>query len=176
MMAAIAFRQAAYEDFGSVKALFREGIRGMLAAGIEQWDEQYPGEDILESDIKSGCMYVCCLSGAVVSAMAFNEYQDPEYEDVAWQYRQGKTGVIHRVCVHPDAQGKGVAKQMISFMEDRARGMGYACIRLDTFSGNAPALALYRSLGYTYVGDVFFAKGKFHCFEKALAQEAGTGG
>lgn len=41
-------------------------------------------------------------------------------------------------------------------------------VTLDTFLGNPIALSLYHSFGYGYAGDVFFRKGKFHCFEKSL--------
>jgi RimJ/RimL family protein N-acetyltransferase len=55
-----------------------------------------------------------------------------------------------------------------------ARRAGCGALRLDAFTGNAPSLRLYQTLGYEDVGQVRFRKGLFRCFEKALAHAEGS--
>jgi ribosomal protein S18 acetylase RimI-like enzyme len=76
---------------------------------------------------------------------------------------------VHRLCLLPAFQGKGLAKQLMQFAEEYAVKNKYSSIRLDTYSKNFIALNLYDSLKYRRAGDVSFRAGKtFHCFEKML--------
>ncbi|MNN72431.1 putative acetyltransferase [compost metagenome] len=80
---------------------------------------------------------------------------------------------MHRLAVHPEVQGKGIARKLIAFAEEYARQSGYSSIRLDTYSKNTRALALYPSLGYERRGEVFFPHRavSFPVFEKVLIVE-----
>ena len=53
-----------------------------------------------------------------------------------------------------------------------AREGGYSSIRLDTYTANTPALALYERRGYQRTGQIRFANRTlpfpFDCFEKML--------
>ena len=162
------FRKANVEDFHHIKDIFGKALLRMTEMGIDQWDEYYPNEDIIKNDIAKGELFAGYLNGIAVSAIVLNERQDPEYSEINWQYRDGKAGIIHRLCVHPHAQGMGIGRKTVAFIEKEALRLQCRHIRLDTFTNNPSALALYRSLGYQYAGDVMFRKGRFHCFEKSL--------
>lgn len=56
----------------------------------------------------------------------------------------------------------------MEFAEEKAEREGYQAIRLDAFTGNPPALALYDHRGYRKAGTVLFRKGWFFCFEKEI--------
>jgi ribosomal protein S18 acetylase RimI-like enzyme len=55
---------------------------------------------------------------------------------------------IHDVVVLPTARGQGVAKALFREIEAIAAAMGACKVTLEVLSGNAPARALYTSLGY----------------------------
>jgi len=55
---------------------------------------------------------------------------------------------IKRMYVTPAARSKGVAAQLLTALEDAARGLGYTVIRLDTGDRQPHAEALYRRSGY----------------------------
>lgn len=81
--------------------------------------------------------------------------------------------VIHTLCISPRWAGKGKARELVAFCEDRARSLGKGVIRLDTYQGNAPANALYPRLGYRFAGGTeFFFQGFvreiLNCYEKQL--------
>ena len=53
-----------------------------------------------------------------------------------------------RLWVHPDARGFGLARRLMAELEQQARALGYRRLNLDSHTALAPAIALYRSMGY----------------------------
>ena len=62
-------------------------------------------------------------------------------------------GEIKRMFVAPEARGRGVARELLAALEDAARDLGYARVRLDTGPRQPAAEHLYRSAGYTEIAD-----------------------
>ena len=60
---------------------------------------------------------------------------------------------IKRMYVAPSARGRGVARALLAALEDAARELGYARVRLDTGPRQPHAEALYRSAGYRDIAD-----------------------
>src|SRR5213075_3263091 len=87
-------------------------------------------------------------------------------QQVAWSAREPAL-VVHRLCVDPSEQQKGVARQLMDFTESYAASHGYRSVRLDAYSGNPRAVDFYRRRGYREAGIVFFPRrsGPFNCFE-----------
>jgi ribosomal protein S18 acetylase RimI-like enzyme len=78
--------------------------------------------------------------------------------------------IIHRLSVHPEFQGKGVAKEILKFIEACAFENNYSSIRLDAYSGNERALKLYENFGYKKAGQFMYPKRDlpFYCYEKNI--------
>lgn len=62
-------------------------------------------------------------------------------------------GEIKRMYVEPDVRGRGVARRLLAELEDLARDLGHAILRLDTGDRQPHALALYQSAGYSDIDD-----------------------
>ncbi|MEA2247529.1 MAG: hypothetical protein QOH46_2058 [Solirubrobacteraceae bacterium] len=60
---------------------------------------------------------------------------------------------IKRMYVVPHARSRGVARALLGALEDAARGLGYARVRLDTGARQPGARALYERSGYRSVPD-----------------------
>lgn len=142
----------------------------MRANGVEQWDEIYPNPEVLSADIEAGTLHILPADGGPAASIVLNEHQDKEYEDGCWRYTEGKFLVIHRLCVAPLHQGRGVAKRMMRYAEELARKNGYSAIRLDAFSQNPISLRLYQGLGFQKAGTITFRKGLFYLFEKGVME------
>jgi GNAT superfamily N-acetyltransferase len=160
-------RRARKEDIDSIWAVYAEGIRAMKSAGIDQWDEIYPTRKDIARDIADGSMYVLEKGGRILSAVTLDTAAAPEYIDGHWQYDLPYY-VVHRLCVHPESQGKGIAAYTMRLAEERAKGQGLGALRLDAFAQNPAALRLYEKLGYQNVGSVRFRKGRYFLFEKSI--------
>jgi ribosomal protein S18 acetylase RimI-like enzyme len=61
---------------------------------------------------------------------------------------------IRRVGVRPDMQRRGFARTMMQELEDRARGLGFSYLYLDTSISQIAAQKLYQACGYREVGHV----------------------
>jgi ribosomal protein S18 acetylase RimI-like enzyme len=131
------------------------------AQGIHQWTGSYPSLTIIEDDIKGGHLY-CAMSGSqCLGTVSISEAQEPEYSAVPWTDIPGRVIVIHRLAVHPQHQGKGLAGKLMDFAEAYGLDHDYSSIRLDAFSRNRQVLQFYENRGYQKRGEVFFA-GRVH--------------
>jgi predicted GNAT family acetyltransferase len=60
---------------------------------------------------------------------------------------------ISGVCTHPDFRGRGYGAALTMAVAARIRARGDTPF-LHTYAANAPAIALYRSLGFTLVREL----------------------
>ena len=79
--------------------------------------------------------------------------------DLAMPPNQQHRAEVLKLLVHPSARRHGIARALMSALEDVARSQGRTLLTLDTWTGGA-AETLYRSLGYVTVGVIpRFARG-----------------
>jgi GNAT superfamily N-acetyltransferase len=58
------------------------------------------------------------------------------------------TAEIRRMYVAPAARGRGLGRLVLAALEDEARALGYAFVRLETGSAQPEAIRLYASSGF----------------------------
>jgi ribosomal protein S18 acetylase RimI-like enzyme len=75
---------------------------------------------------------------------------------------------IGRMRVHPRFQRRGFGRIVLAHLEDRARVLGYAKLRLDTAVTQTAAQALYQGQGYRAVGRGLLAGLQVIYYEKRL--------
>ena len=75
-----------------------------------------------------------------------------------------EVNVLHLLGVSPAARGRGVGRAIIDKASAMAMERGVKSLRLDTFDNNAPAIALYRSCGFTDHGvyEIHVGRGLIH--------------
>jgi GNAT superfamily N-acetyltransferase len=79
-----------------------------------------------------------------------------------------ETAEVRRIYLAEEARGHGIGRRLLDALEQHARDLGYARVRLTTGDGQPEALGLFRSAGYEEI--VPFTDGAFtrHWMEKAL--------
>ena len=165
-------RSATANDMNAVYAIFHDAIDTMNQEGIPQWDDVYPNPAILDDDLANGELFVTELDdGTVAAAVVLNNVCNDDcradYEAAAWQGPSPYV-LVHRLCVSPHVQNKGVGRTTMLAVEAWARTNGYVAIRLDAFSHNPYALRMYDRLGYQKRGEATWRKGLFYLMEKQL--------
>jgi len=75
---------------------------------------------------------------------------------------------IKRMFVAPDARGQGAARALLHALEDDARRLGYAIVRLDTGPDQPHARRLYESEGYVEIANFNANPVATYFAEKAL--------
>lgn len=164
----INYRLGTIEDLNEINSLVYHAIKEMESKGIKQWDEMYPTQEDFINDIEAEQLYVGLNHTKLVVIYVLNQECDEEYKNGQWKDDKKVFYVIHRLCVNPLFQNKGIARITMEHIEKEAHGKGVKAIRLDVFSKNPYALKLYDACGYCRVGTVEWRKGEFFLMEKYL--------
>ena len=188
------FRPAEKADIPEITALIRAAVDAMEAQGIFQWDSIYPSEAVFLDDAEKGQLFAVVdaaakgaaakdaavkgaaarnvtaerMGGTIAAVYVVNCECDEQYRNAGWKGPEDSFRVIHRLCVHPMYQHRGLGKEILDHIEADLRRQGVQAIRLDAFSRNPYALALYRNQGYTMTGTADWRKGRFFLMEKLL--------
>lgn len=162
------YRRAKIKNVDAVCGIVASAIAEMERNNIFQWDEHYPRRKDFLTDIENKQLFVGEEEDKIAVIFTVNSYYDDQYENGVWKYEGSEFRVIHRLCVAPEFQNRGIAKNTLEYIENKLRAEGVESIRLDVFCANPYALALYRGRGYETVGETEWRKGKFFLMEKKL--------
>jgi len=115
-------------------------VEAMVAEGIEVYGRRLdsPGAPTATAEQMSppgGTFLVIYDDGVAVAGGGIKRLSD----DV---------GEIKRMYVVPEARSRGLARVLLGALEDAARGLGYARVRLDTGPRQPHAQAMYERAGY----------------------------
>ena len=131
--------------------------------------EHYPAADFAAPD---GELVLLLADGEPVAGGAFRRRAEPEVGDPARRTRPGSgphargathsddgaplvaTAELKRIWTHSAHRRRGLARQVLVELEDRAAERGYARIYLTTGPRQPEAAGLYLSAGYTPLFDV----------------------
>jgi len=142
--------------------------KAMIANGIYQWNENYPSYEAFEKDIELNQLWVLKEGRRIIGSVVISDIIDEEYKAIHWLTPNTNNSYIHRLAIHPDYQGKGLAQKLMDFAESYSKENNFISVRLDTFSMNERNNIFYQKRGYQKLGDVYFPKQSehpFHCYE-----------
>ena len=132
----IEFRDAPL-DQGDGRRLL-DGMRAEIAAlyaGVDLDGAQMPRAGASELGPPHGAFLVGYLDGAAVCCGGVKRLDPTACE-------------IKRMFVVPEARGRGIAGQLLTALEERARALGYGAARLDTGPRQPHSRRLYEHRGY----------------------------
>ena len=162
------FRLGTTQDLGLVCLLIKDAIAEMEKNGIYQWDEVYPARSDFEEDIKNNNLYVVFDEDMLIAFYVISGEYDEQYNNAEWKCEADSAYILHRFCVSPKVQNRGIGKKILWHIEHQIKDMGYKSVRLDTFTENPFAQKLYRHNGYESRGYADWRKGRFDLMEKKL--------
>ena len=151
-------RKAVNADLCAVNAIFSAihtvEEKGELTIGWVR--EIYPTEETARAALLRDDLFVMEADGKIVGSAIINRLQVPDYARGSWQHAapDDEVMVLHTLCIHPDAMGKGCGKAFVAFYEAYACEHGCPYLRMDTNAINVNARAMYRKLGYREAGIV----------------------
>lgn len=152
-------RLAVPEDLPVLMKIFHEAQKTIAELGIDQWQNGYPSEAVVTEDIVCGRSYAVEREGDVVGTFVLVE-REPTYDTI---YEGGWTWddylAIHRVAVKVSSRGTGVSDAIVRYATDRARGMGYHGLRIDTHEGNWPMRRMLDKQAFFCCGRIYLSDG-----------------
>lgn len=164
----ISVESARPADVAELAELFRLATDEMLSRNVKQWNYTYPLAVHIEKDIATESCFVWRIDGKIAGTVCLDGNQDPQYKKIHWHFTAVRPLVIHRLCVHPQFQGRGLGKKICLFAEEFARQHGYDGIRLDAYSLNEASNLLYLNLGYRRANGYCYFHGNavpFWCYD-----------
>lgn len=164
-------RLATHSDIDAIMNITLACAKKMIANGIFQWNEHYPTKAPFVNDVDRNELYVYESDTEIAACIVISTFMDEVYKPVKWLTQNENNIYIHRLAVHPNHQGKGIAQHLMTYAEHHASKHGFKSVRLDTFSQNPRNLKFYELRGYERLEDIYFPKQSqhpFYCFELVL--------
>lgn len=162
------FRLGTMNDLQNICSLVAAAIETMEEQGIHQWDKVYPTREDFANDIANGTLYTVTEESRLIAIYTISTEYDPEYLNAEWEYNGETACIIHRLCVSPEVQNRGIGKIVLNHIENQLQNIGFESVRLDVFSENPYAISLYKKSGYKRCGYANWRKGRFWLMEKKL--------
>lgn len=162
------YRIAEIKDLDEICHMIDSATDTMIEHEIFQWDDFYPVREDFKEDIEKQQLYVGMVKQQIAVIYVLNQECDEAYAAGDWKYKEEPFYVIHRLCVNPVFQRKGIAQSTLLHIEKELRDLGIHAIRLDVFSQNPFALKLYENVGFQRAGYVDWRKGRFYLMEKHI--------
>lgn len=113
---------------------------------IEMLNELYPGRAARPGSVTTAAE-MAAPGGAFLVG-----YEDGRAVAIGGVRRlRDAVGEIKRMYVIPDARSRGAGRALLQALEDAARGLGYARVRLDAGPAQIHSRALFASTGYVEI-------------------------
>ena len=77
---------------------------------------------------------------------------------------------LHRIYLHQKIHGKGIGKNIVSWLENKAKEKGYKIIWLDAMNEQPQALLFYKNLGFKYHSHILLEYDLLHQHVRRMSQ------
>lgn len=174
-------RTASVDELPQIEAMYAAIVDAMQNTPLDVWWQMgsHPSHEMLLDAASDGNLLVAVDDGhddaddtaaetanPVLGACILNGVQGVDYGIIDWDVLRtdAEVNVLHLLGVSPAARGRGVGRAIIDKAAAMAMERGMKSLRLDTFDNNAPAIALYRSCGFTDHGvyEIHVGRGLIH--------------
>jgi len=165
----LVLRKAVLSEVPAIWEILQDAIEQRRLDGSTQWQDGYPNELSIKSDIENGYGYVFTEDESILAYAAIIFDKEPAYENIEGKWlTDGNYTVVHRVAVSKLAKGKGIATKLFQSIEGLSVENKIYSIKVDTNFDNTPMLKILDRLKYTYCGEVYFRGSARKAFEKRL--------
>ena len=165
------FRKSTKSDVIKIMEIVKQAQEYFKSQGIDQWQNNYPNDEVINNDINNGESYVMLDGDDIVATTVISFAKEKSYENILdgkW-ITNGDYGVIHRIAVDNTQKGLGLSHKIIKYTEDVCRQNNIHSIKVDTHEDNILMQSLLKKNGFEYCGIVYLEDGgKRVAFEKTF--------
>ena len=144
-------RRSTMEDLDTLCKMYESARQFMAFHGNpQQWGQTYPKRTLTESDIASGCSYVCEDQGRIIATFYYREGPDDTYlriYDGEWLNAE-PYGVVHRIT--SDGTVKGAASFCLEWAFEQCGNL-----KIDTHRDNRIMQHMLEKNGFRYCGVIY---------------------
>ena len=148
-------RKATIEDIPAAMKLFTAAKGIMRSNGnMTQWEDGYPNEEIVRSDISKNGAHIVEHEGKPVGYFALLPSPEPTYSSIngKWLDDTAPYFVIHRIASSPESHG--VFREIIEYALTVSGNL-----RIDTHRDNRIMRHVIGKAGFSYCGVINLADG-----------------
>lgn len=165
------FRKSVKSDIPQIMSIVKQAQAYFKEQNIDQWQNGYPNEEVINNDIKNEDSYVIIKEDEIVATTVVSFDKESSYKNIIdgkW-LTNGDYGVIHRVAVNNTYKGLGLSHKIIKYAEELCLEKGVHSIKVDTHEENIPMQNLLKKNGFEYCGVIYLEDGgKRVAFEKTF--------
>ena len=171
----ISCRPAVESDIEDIMLIVRQARNYLKKHRVDQWQGEYPTQDIFAADIANGECYAVTYGERLAGFFCLTEAPESGYDKITdgkW-HGEGKYCTLHRMAIEARFRGTGLSDMLIDFADETAKAKGAECVRTDTHRKNKAMQKLFKRKGYAYRGNVLVSSEPGHdparqAFEKKL--------
>ncbi len=152
----ISCRPATESDIDGIMLIVRQARNYLKNHRVDQWQGEYPTQDIFAADIANGECYAVTYGERLAGFFCLTEAPESGYDKITdgkW-HGEGKYCTLHRMAIEAQFRGTSLSDMLIDFADDMARAKGTECVRTDTHRKNKAMQRLLKRKGYVYRGNV----------------------
>lgn len=167
----MSLRRATSADLPIIMSIVEQCQYLLKERGVDQWQDGYPSQAVIEADIESVRGYTYIYNGEVIAyvALAFGREEAYDYlRGGEWLTCEEDYLTIHRMAVADSCRGQNIANQIFKESLELASAKGYKSVRVDTHADNSVMLRRFVSLGFIYCGVVEYRSSERLAFELKL--------
>ena len=163
------FRKATLQEIPQIWEILQKAIQRRKEDGSNQWQDGYPNPEVIKADIEKEAGFALIEGENLVGYCAVLINDEPAYAGIEGNWLTNEDFVIvHRIAIAQDYLGKGLAKEMMKFVEEFAIKNSIYSVKADTNFDNLAMMKSFEKAGYVYCGEVFFRGSARRAYEKVL--------
>ena len=164
-------RKAQIPNLPKIWEIIQSAILRRKADGSNQWQDGYPNPEVLQKDIENEEGYVLTDKEKIIGYCAMIINDEPAYANIEGNWLTNNDFVVfHRVAIAEEYLGKGLAKEMMKFIEEFAIKNNIYSLKADTNFDNQAMMKSFERAGYVYCGEVYFRGSARRAYEKVLVK------
>lgn len=144
------------------KKIIEEAKAYLKLQGIDQWQNGYPDDETLETDVKFGITYVLIIDDQIAATAALHQGLDVNYLNLhggKWVNGiHGRYTAIHRIAMSSNFRGQHLSDKMITGLITISSVLGYKDVRIDTHPDNKGMQHVITTNGFTKRGTIYMAE------------------
>lgn len=171
----ISCRPAVESDIEDIMLIVRQARNYLKKHRVDQWQGEYPTQDIFAADIANGECYAVTYGERLAGFFCLTEAPESGYDKITdgkW-HGEGKYCTLHRMAIEALFRGTGLSDMLVDFADETAKAKDAECVRTDTHRKNKAMQKLLKRKGYVYRGNVLVSSEPGHdparqAFEKKI--------
>ena len=155
------FRHSKINDLPTIMSIINEAKVYFKSSGIDQWQGEYPQEEIIKEDIDNNVSYVLEVNNQVSAIASIIFGVEETYNEIfngEW-LSNGAYATIHRIAVKNNCKGMGLSNFLIQHVETLCNERNIKSIKVDTHKNNLVMNKLLLKSGFKYCGIIFLTDG-----------------